>query len=348
MVNFSCKQALCVILFSVTATVQADDPNFLRLLGASSDDDGEQVCMSTDGNSCCPDSVHEVTNDGTLYCSKFEIAVSANGKGIEKTYPDGNKNTVWWLNIDPCQLNSMDLCHFDHDDNVDTTVSIQSDTAATTDDAVVTEPTASDGITPEDGAEDAATSDPEDPCVANEDCAAGEYCSTVDGTCLMNGQCASNEDCDNVGNLYAAVMCVGTMYCVESAAGLPRMCSNICLGTSQECSAYEACAGLDGACCPDKEGEFLACCTEIATTDDAVVTEPTASDGITPEDDADTTASITVPEDEASEPTASDGIIPEDDADTTSIATVGSVASITTVGSVVIVMVVTVAAVLAM
>ena len=289
MVNFSCKQALCVILFSVM--VQADDPNFLRLLGASSDDDGEQVCMSTDGNSCCPDSVHEVTNDGTLYCSKFEIAVSANGKGIEKTYPDGNKNTVWWLNIDPCQLNSMDLCHFDHDDNVDTTVSIQSDTAATTDDAVVTEPTASDGITPEDGAEDAATSDPEDPCVANEDCAAGEYCSTVDGTCLMNGQCASNEDCDNVGNLYAAVMCVGTMYCVESAAGLPRMCSNICLGTSQECSAYEACAGLDGACCPDKEGEFLTCCADIHT--------------LVP------TVYITDPEDEASEPTASDGITPE-------------------------------------
>ena len=65
-------------------------------------------------------------------------------------------------------------------------------------------------------------------------------------------------------------------------------------------------------------------------------------------EDADTTTSITVPEDEASEPTASDGIIPEDDADTTSITTVGSVASITTVGSVAIVMVVTVAAVLAM
>jgi hypothetical protein len=29
-----------------------------------------------------------------------------------------------------------------------------------------------------------------------------------------------------------------------------------------ECSAYEACAGLDGACCPDEEGEFLSCCSE--------------------------------------------------------------------------------------
>ena len=139
------------------------------------------------------------------------------------------------------------------------------------------------------------------------------------------------------------------------------------LGTPTECSAYEACAGLDGACCPDKEGEFLTCCAGIpnveeespngdatgadataATTDDAVVTEPTASEGIISEDDINTTTSITVPEDEASEPTASDGIIPEDDADTTSITTVGSVASITTVGSVAIVMVVTVAAVLAM
>jgi len=199
--------------------VKANDSNF-RLLGSSSDsdssDDGEKVCTAIDGKSCCKDSVHEVTNDGTLYCSKLDIAVSANGKGIEKTYPDGDKNTVWWLNIDPCQLNSKNLCHFDHDDNDDTALSIQSDTAA--------------------------------------------------------------------------------------------------------------------------------------TTDDAVVTEPTASDGITPKDDADTTTSITVPEDEANEPTASDGIIPEDDADTTSITTVGSsdTTSITTVGSVAIVMVVTVAAVLAM
>merc|ERR1711865_427859 len=143
--------ALCVILFSVA--VKADDQNF-RLLGSSSSDssdDGEKVCTAIDGKSCCKDSVHEVTNDGTLYCSKLDIAVSANGKGIEKTYPDGDKNTVWWLNIDPCQLNSKNLCHFDHDD--DTTVSIQSDTAATTEDAVVTEPTASDGIIPEDDAD---------------------------------------------------------------------------------------------------------------------------------------------------------------------------------------------------
>merc|ERR1711865_646649 len=33
---------------------------------------------------------------------------------------------------------------------------------------------------------------------------------------------------------------------------------------SAECSAYEACAGLDGACCPDKEGDFLTCCQGIA------------------------------------------------------------------------------------
>jgi len=144
--------------------VKANDSNF-RLLGSSSDsdssDDGEKVCTAIDGKSCCKDSVHEVTNDGTLYCSKLDIAVSANGKGIEKTYPDGDKNTVWWLNIDPCQLNSKNLCHFDHDDNDDTAVSIQSDTAATgadataatTEDAVVTEPTASDGITPEDDAD---------------------------------------------------------------------------------------------------------------------------------------------------------------------------------------------------
>merc|ERR1711865_636061 len=118
--------------------------------------------------------------------------------------------------------------------------------------------------------EDAAASDPEDPCIANEDCAAGEYCSTVDGTCMMNGQCASNEDCDNVGNLFAAVTCVGTMYCVDgAAAGLPRTCSNICDGTPTECSAYEACAGLDGACCPDEEGKFLACCAGIANDDAA-------------------------------------------------------------------------------
>ena len=132
MVNFSFKQALFVILFSV-AVKAADDKNF-RLLGSSSsdsDDDGEKVCTSIDGNSCCKDSLHEVTNDGTLYCSKFDIAVSSDGKGIEKTYADGDTDTVWWLNIDPCQLNSMDMCHFDHDD--DTTVSVQSD--ATGDDA---------------------------------------------------------------------------------------------------------------------------------------------------------------------------------------------------------------------
>jgi len=29
-----------------------------------------------------------------------------------------------------------------------------------------------------------------------------------------------------------------------------------------ECSAYDACDGLDGACCPDEEGEFLSCCSE--------------------------------------------------------------------------------------
>ena len=136
MVNFSFKQALFVILFSV-AVKAADDKNF-RLLGSSSsdsDDDGEKVCTSIDGNSCCKDSVHEVTNDGTLYCSKFDIAVSSDGKGIEKTYTDGDTDTVWWLNIDPCQLNSMDMCHFDHDD--DTTVSVQSD--ATGVDATVTE-----------------------------------------------------------------------------------------------------------------------------------------------------------------------------------------------------------------
>ena len=132
MVNFSFKQALFVILFSV-AVKAADDKNF-RLLGSSSsdsDDDGEKVCTSIDGSSCCKDSVYEVTNDGTLYCSKFDIAVSSDGKGIEKTYADGDTDTVWWLNIEPCQLNSMDLCHFDHDD--DTTVSVQSD--ATGDDA---------------------------------------------------------------------------------------------------------------------------------------------------------------------------------------------------------------------
>ena len=132
MVNFSFKQALFVILFSV-AVKAADDKNF-RFLGSSSsdsDDDGEKVCTSIDGNSCCKDSLHEVTNDGTLYCSKFDIAVSSDGKGIEKTYADGDTDTVWWLNIDPCQLNSMDMCHFDHDD--DTTVSVQSD--ATGDDA---------------------------------------------------------------------------------------------------------------------------------------------------------------------------------------------------------------------
>ena len=132
MVNFSFKQALFVILFSV-AVKAADDKNF-RLLGSTSsdsDDDGEKVCTSIDGNSCCKDSVHEVTNDGTLYCSKFDIAVSSDGKGIEKTYADGDTDTVWWLNIEPCQLNSMDMCHFDHDD--DTTVSVQSD--ATGDDA---------------------------------------------------------------------------------------------------------------------------------------------------------------------------------------------------------------------
>ena len=126
MVNFSFKQALFVILFSV-AVKAADDKNF-RFLGSSSsdsDDDGEKVCTSIDGNSCCKDSVHEVTNDGTLYCSKFDIAVSSDGKGIEKTYTDGDTDTVWWLNIEPCRLNSMDMCHFDHDD--DTTVSVQSD-----------------------------------------------------------------------------------------------------------------------------------------------------------------------------------------------------------------------------
>ena len=100
------------------------------------------------------------------------------------------------------------------------------------------------------------------------------------------------------------------------------------------------------------DGDATGADATAVTTDDAVVTEPTASEGIIPEDDTNTTASITVPEDEASEPTASDGITPEDDADTTSITTVGSVGSvatsITTVGSVAIVMVVIVAAVLAM
>ena len=29
-----------------------------------------------------------------------------------------------------------------------------------------------------------------------------------------------------------------------------------------ECSAFEACAELEGACCPDKEDEFLSCCSD--------------------------------------------------------------------------------------
>ena len=166
------------------------------------------------------------------------------------------------------------------------TVDASADASTDIDDLAVTEPTASDGITLEDDAgttaasasEDAATSDPEDPCIANEDCAAGEYCSTVDGTCMMHGQCASNEDCDNVGNLFAAVMCVGTMYCVEGAAGLPRTCSNICDGTPTECSAYEACAELEGACCPDKEGEFLTCCQGIPNVEEVSPPVPDAAD----------------------------------------------------------------------
>ena len=95
---------------------------------------------------------------------------------------------------------------------------------------------------------------------------------------MMHGQCASNEDCDNVGNLFAAVMCVGTMYCVEGAAGLPRTCSNICDGTPTECSAYEACAELEGACCPDKEGEFLTCCQGIPNVEEVSPPVPDAAD----------------------------------------------------------------------
>merc|ERR1712028_135475 len=103
-------------------------------------------------------------------------------------------------------------------------------------------------------------------------------------------------------------------------------------------------------------GEFLTCCAGIPNVEEESpngdATGGQVSEGIIPEDDINTTTSITVPKDEASEPTASDGITPEDDADTTSITTVGSVGSvatsITTVGSVAIVLVVTVAVGLAM
>jgi len=99
-------------------------------------------------------------------------------------------------------------------------------------------------------------------CTTMDDCdvEGGEYCSTVDGTCLMTGHCTAVEDCtDNMDNNFAAIMCIGTMYCVEDA-GNPGKCQNVCLGTPSECSAYPSCTDLDGACCPDAEGKFLACC----------------------------------------------------------------------------------------
>ena len=50
--------------------------------------------------------------------------------------------------------------------------------------------------------------------------------------------------------------------CPDKEGEFLSCCSEEVPPASAECSAYEACAGLDGACCPDKEGEFLSCCSD--------------------------------------------------------------------------------------
>jgi len=108
-------------------------------------------------------------------------------------------------------------------------------------------------------------------CKSDDDCVGdtlgmfGKYCSTVDNTCVAAGDCTAVEDCtDNLSNVFAVPMCLGTIYCIEDA-GLPGKCVNICDGTPSTCDAFEACddAGLAGECCPNADGKFLACCAGV-------------------------------------------------------------------------------------
>jgi len=121
-------------------------------------------------------------------------------------------------------------------------------------------------------------------CTSDDDCAGatvedgpGDYCSTVDQTCLAAGDCTVLEDCtDNMSNIFAVPMCMGTMYCIEDA-GNPGRCVNICMGTPSACDAFDACgadgAGLEGDCCPNEEGKFLACCAGVTLAPTTTVPE---------------------------------------------------------------------------
>jgi len=113
-------------------------------------------------------------------------------------------------------------------------------------------------------------------CSSTADCAGdeGEYCSTIDGTCLKMGDCSVVEDCtNNADNIFAIPMCMGLLYCIEDA-GNPGRCVQVCDGTPSECSSYGSCSGLDGNCCPNDEGKFLACCADGQVNEEAPVTMP--------------------------------------------------------------------------
>jgi len=129
-------------------------------------------------------------------------------------------------------------------------------------------------------------------CTSDADCTGGAtvedgpgaYCSMVDNTCLAAGDCTALEDCtENLSNIFAVPMCLGTMYCMEDAdASSPGRCVNICLGTPSTCDALDACveAGLlEGECCPTTDGTFLACCfadpdNNGTEEEDTVATDP--------------------------------------------------------------------------
>eukprot|EP00751_Fragilariopsis_kerguelensis_P035532 CAMPEP_0170949974 /NCGR_PEP_ID=MMETSP0735-20130129/29630_1 /TAXON_ID=186038 /ORGANISM="Fragilariopsis kerguelensis, Strain L26-C5" /LENGTH=444 /DNA_ID=CAMNT_0011360211 /DNA_START=112 /DNA_END=1442 /DNA_ORIENTATION=- len=128
-------------------------------------------------------------------------------------------------------------------------------------------------------------------CTSDADCAGdatvedgpGDYCSMVDNTCMAAGDCTGLADCtENLSNIFAVPMCLGTMYCMEDAASSSQgRCVNICLGTPSTCDALDACveAGLlEGECCPTTDGTFLACCFADPDNNGTEEEDPVATD----------------------------------------------------------------------
>merc|ERR1712003_532112 len=82
-------------------------------------------------------------------------------------------------------------------------------------------------------------------CTTRDDCSEDEYCAG-NGICLSDGSCDQVEDCFNVGNLFIAPACIGTVTCDGGMCG--KACDEFCT-TSDDCSKDDYCAG-NGICLP--------------------------------------------------------------------------------------------------